>query len=122
MSLHRAEGFGLVLAEAMQLGTAVIATNWSANTEFMNEQVSCLVPAQVEVLTQDSPPYRKGTHWAHPDEACAAQWMRQLYEDKDFRETLCGNARQFLGSSLSQERAAQRIKARLDELCAKGNL
>jgi len=43
MSLHRAEGFGLILAEAMALGTPVIATNYSANTEFMNSDVACMV-------------------------------------------------------------------------------
>ena len=37
LSLHRSEGFGLVMAEAMNLGTAAVATGWSANTEFMPE-------------------------------------------------------------------------------------
>ncbi len=40
VSLHRAEGFGLVLAEAMMLGTPTIATNWSSNTEFMTRDTS----------------------------------------------------------------------------------
>lgn len=122
VSLHRAEGFGLVMAEAMQLGTAVIATNWSANTEFMNEKVACLVPAQVIELTQDSPPYPKGTHWAQPDEACAAQWMWRLYEDELYRKELCDRAKSFLREELSQEKAAQRIRLRLEELCSKGNM
>ena len=36
VSLHRSEGFGLAMAEAMALGKPVIATNWSGNTDFMN--------------------------------------------------------------------------------------
>ena len=43
ISLHRCEGFGLTLAEAMYLGKPTIATNYSANTEFMNAENSCLV-------------------------------------------------------------------------------
>lgn len=46
----------MVMAEAMELGTAVIATDWSANTEFMNEDVACMVPAEVVELDHDSPP------------------------------------------------------------------
>ena len=43
VSLHRSEGFGLVMAEAMYLGTPVIATAWSGNTEFMNDHTACMV-------------------------------------------------------------------------------
>jgi len=48
------------LAEAMLLGTPVIATAWSANMEFMNEDVACLVPAEIVELQEDHPPYHKG--------------------------------------------------------------
>ena len=51
LSLHRSEGFGLVPAEAMQLGKPVVATGWSGNMDFMNERNSApvsyrLVPVQ----------------------------------------------------------------------------
>ena len=61
VSLHRAEGFGLVMAEAMILGTPVIATNWSANTEFINDDVSCMVRAEVVPLKENVPPITKVT-------------------------------------------------------------
>ena len=34
LSLHRGEGFGLVMAEAMLLGKPVVATGWSGNTDY----------------------------------------------------------------------------------------
>lgn len=116
VSLHRAEGFGLVIAEAMELGTAVIATDWSANTEFMNEDVACMVPAEVITLEQDSPPYKKGTHWADPDEAVAAQWMRKLYFDKDFYQKKVQKAQSYIQEKLSQTGAAERMRKRIEEL------
>ena len=44
LSLHRSEGFGLVLAEAMLLGKPVVATGWSGNMEFMDEASACRCP------------------------------------------------------------------------------
>ena len=43
ISLHRSEGFGLVLAQAMALGKPVVATAWSGNLDFMNERNSAQV-------------------------------------------------------------------------------
>lgn len=116
VSLHRAEGFGLVMAEAMELGTAVVATNWSANTEFMNEDVACMVPAEVVALEQNSPPYEKGSHWASPDEHAAARWMRQLYDSGEYRQEKIRKAQAYIQDKLSQSRAAERMKKRVEEL------
>lgn len=116
ISLHRAEGFGLVMAEAMLLGTPVIATNWSANTEFMNQDAACMVDAQVVPLEKDYPPYHAGDHWAQPDEDQAAEWMVKLYTDRAFREGLTVRARAHVTSEFSPKKAAQIMKKRLLEL------
>ena len=47
VSLHRAEGFSLPLLEARMAGLATIATAWSGNMDFMNENDSILVPARL---------------------------------------------------------------------------
>lgn len=122
VSLHRAEGFGLVMAEAMMLGTAVIATNWSANTEFMNDEVAWMVPADIIELDKDVFPYQKGTHWAQPDEKNAAKGMQELFKNKKMRQQLCANAQRHIEMVLSQQMAAERMKKRLSKLWEKQNL
>ena len=68
VSLHRSEGFGLVMAEAMYLGTPVIATNWSGNTEFMNNDTACMVGYDLIELDKDYDVFQKGNVWA--DDTC----------------------------------------------------
>ena len=116
VSLHRAEGFGLVPAEAMYLGTPVIATNWSANTEFMNEDTACLVDAELVRLEKDILPYRKGSRWAQPNLEQAAGYMRRLYEDEEYRTGLTQRAGVYIRERLSTERIAQLLSARLTEI------
>ena len=116
VSLHRAEGFGLVMAEAMLLGTPVIATAWSANMEFMNENTACLVDADVVEIEREIPPYHKGNHWAQPDEHQAAQWMRRLRDDQDFAAALAGRAQEHMRKHMTYERAGQRVRERLVQL------
>ncbi len=80
VSLHRSEGFGLTMAEAMAMGKPVIATAYSGNLDFMDDDTSYLVswrPGSVPVGCQ---PYRAGARWAEPDLDHAASLMRQVYE------------------------------------------
>ena len=76
VSLHRSEGLGLGLAEAMQLGTLVMATNYSGNTQFMNNANALMVNYQrVPVQAQDYP-YGAGNYWAEPDRQHAIEQMQ----------------------------------------------
>ena len=90
VSLHRAEGLGLGLMEAMTLGKPVIATAWSGNMTFMNYTNSCPVNYRLIPVDASTPVYRKGTLgtetiWADPDIDEAAAWMRRLADDPDLR-------------------------------------
>src|SRR5208282_1378198 len=76
VSLHRAEGLGLPMAEAMSLGKPVIATGYSGNTDFMNHTNSLLVKFDLVRLEKTFGPYEKGNLWANPDVDHAAQLMR----------------------------------------------
>jgi len=67
VSLHRAEGFGLMLLEAMSLGTLAVATDYSGNKDFMTSENSIPVPYKPMSLDKDFGPYDKGTVWADPD-------------------------------------------------------
>lgn len=116
VSLHRAEGFGLVMAEAMIAGTPVIATNWSSNTEFMNSNVACMVDCDFVSLKKDSPPYKKGSVWAEPDIDMAARYMRKLYRDPEFYNKLKREARAYILEKLSMENAVGRLEKRVGEI------
>ena len=80
VSLHRAEGFGLSLAEAMSLGKPVIATGYSGNLDFMSETNSYLVEYGLERVGEGNYPYPANGEWAAPDHEHAARLMREVFE------------------------------------------
>ncbi len=81
VSLHRSEGFGLTLAEAMALGKPVIATGYSGNLDFMTPDTSYLVPWSPGEVPVGCSPYPAGARWAEPDLDAAARLMREVYKD-----------------------------------------
>lgn len=116
VSLHRAEGFGLVLAEAMLLGTPTVATNWSSNTEFMNENVACMVDYELITIEKDMPPFKAGNRWADANLDQAAEYMKKLYEDKEYYEMIRKNAKEYAEEKLGMDQAAGRMRERLKEI------
>ncbi len=116
VSLHRGEGFGLVMAEAMLNGTPVIATDWSSNTEFMDSETACMVDYDFVELREDCPPYRAGTVWADPNIHTAAGYMRRLYEDQAFYDKLAAAAKASVRDRLSMKNAVARIENRVAEI------
>lgn len=116
VSLHRAEGFGLVMAEAMLNGVPVIATNWSSNTEFMDPDVACMVDYKFIKLNKDQPPYRAGAVWADPDIRQAALFMKRLVNESDFYNALSKRAKLFISNKLSMHCAVECIEKRLKEI------
>jgi glycosyltransferase involved in cell wall biosynthesis len=83
VSLHRSEGFGLTLAEAMAIAKPVIATAYSGNMDFMTPTNSFFVGYRELELERDYGPYRRGAVWAEPDLDGAARWMRHVYRERD---------------------------------------
>ena len=78
ISLHRSEGFGLHLAEAIAMGKEVFATNWSGNTEFMNDHNSSLINYDLVNLKDNFGPYNKDNKWAEPDIEHAENMMKMF--------------------------------------------
>jgi len=116
VSLHRAEGFGLVLAEAMMLGTPTIATDWSSNTEFMNSDVACMVKAKLVEIREDTGVFKKGNLWADPDIDQAAMYMKRLYEDEIYGTELTQKAKVYIAEHLGMQRAAEQIRTRVEAI------
>lgn len=85
ISLHRAEGLGLGLMEAMAVGKPVVATAWSGNMDFTDSGNSMLIPFQLVPVTETTHGiYRpeSGQQWAEPDIDAAAEALRTLADDR----------------------------------------
>lgn len=118
VSLHRAEGLGLTMAEAMLLGKPVIATRYSGNLHFMDDDNSLLVDMTLVPLARGIPPYAAGARWAEPSEAHAARLMRQLFDDRDGAAAIGRAGQASARRTLSLEAAGARMVARLGEIAA----
>lgn len=106
MSLHRGEGFGLGIAEAMSLGKAVIVTNWSSTTEFCKPDCSMLVSYKMVKPPKDKidhPYYAMLKEWAEPDIDDAAASLKKLYCDPTFRHELGQRAQESIRGQFSVE-------------------
>ena len=84
ISLHRSEGFGRGMAEAMYLGKPVIATGYSGNMDFMSAENSCLVDFKLVPVGDGQYPYGRGQVWAEPDIDHAVWYMHKLVTDYDY--------------------------------------
>ncbi len=116
VSLHRAEGFGLPLAEAMFLGKPVIATGYSGNLEFMSEHNSYLV-AHAEVrVGEGSLPYPFNGVWAEPEVDHAARLMREVFEHRDAAAAVGDRAAADIRATHSPEAAGTVMEERLVEI------
>ncbi|MBW4025242.1 MAG: glycosyltransferase [Proteobacteria bacterium] len=117
VSLHRAEGLGLTMAEAMLLGKPVIGTRYSGNLHFMNDDNSLLVDCELRPLGRDFPPlYDAAARWAEPSEAHAARLMRGLYDDPAAAAALGRRGQESARRSLGLATAGERMAERLAEI------
>ncbi len=119
LSLHRAEGFGIVPAEAMLRGIAVIATGWSGTLQFMDAQSAALVPYRlVPVIEQRGDYAVPGARWAEPNYDAAVDWLRRLADDPVERASLAARGRAYASAALTLDPLANALQscgiARLD--------
>jgi glycosyltransferase involved in cell wall biosynthesis len=116
VSLHRSEGYGLTMAEAMAYGKPVIATAYSGNLDFMDEANSFLVPFRLTTISRRRGPYSAGEQWADPDVDAAAELMRYVYDHPDEARAVGHAASAELRTHHTIQRTASFLAGRLADL------
>ncbi|HEY2536886.1 MAG TPA: glycosyltransferase [Solirubrobacteraceae bacterium] len=116
VSLHRSEGFGLTMAEAMAIGKPVIGTGYSGNLDFMNVANSYLVEYELGRVGPDCEIYPPEGTWAMPSVEHAAQLMRRVVERPEEAAAIGARAREDVLRELSPRATGAAMRGRLEEL------
>ncbi|MBT9447106.1 MAG: glycosyltransferase family 4 protein [Hyphomonadaceae bacterium] len=112
ISLHRSEGFGLNLAEAMLAERAVIATGWSGNLDFMDGDSSALIPAKLVPVRDPQRVYSvAGARWAEPDHDATVESLRLLRANPDSRAAMATRGAERARALLGGGAAARALRA-----------
>jgi glycosyltransferase involved in cell wall biosynthesis len=113
VSLHRSEGIGLTVTDAMALGKPVIATGWSGNMDFMSVANSFPVRYELVQLGERAGHYQAGETWAEPSVDHAAELMRQAFEGRAEAEARGRVARRDIEADYSEAKVARLLEHRL---------
>lgn len=110
MSLHRSEGFGLLMAEAMAAAKPVIATGWSGNIDFMPKECTMLIDYTLIPVVDPQHFYdRYQAQWADPDINQAANALRYLLDNPDECQRMGTAARAHIAKTLSADNIMDRL-------------
>jgi glycosyltransferase involved in cell wall biosynthesis len=111
ISMHRAEGFGLTLAEAMCRGLPVLATGWSGNADFLTESVGIPIPWKFVPAEDPQRTYHyPGMRWAEPNEDAAAAALRMLRSSPELCDRLGAAGAAYAATHWSSVAYAARLR------------
>ncbi|MFM0705119.1 glycosyltransferase family 4 protein [Paraburkholderia sediminicola] len=116
ISLHRSEGFGRVIAEAMLLGQPVIVTNFSGNVDYCDAETSFLVDGELVPLRAGDYLFHEGQYWCDPDVEQAVQQIRRVFEDVEARTRIAAAGQQRLSQDYSIDAVSRHYAARMAEI------
>lgn len=118
ISLHRGEGLGLGMLEAMSLEKTVIATNYGGNTDFVKEGVAFPVDYKLTVPQQvDLKEYKYVKQWASPDKEQASEFLKRLYTDRELCVAVGKKAKSYVREMYSYKNVLKNFKENISELC-----
>ena len=118
ISLHRSEGFGLTMAEAMYFAKPVIATNYSGNLEFMNQLNSFLVQFTMIKVDNEIINYDKNTIWSNPDINHAAQLLKRVRQGGYDISAIAQAGQETILNDFSVSKIGSQIKLLVDGICS----
>jgi glycosyltransferase involved in cell wall biosynthesis len=110
VSLHRAEGFGYTMAEAMYYAVPIIASGYSGNLEYMSDANSLLVPCVEDFVKEPDGPFQRGSVWGEPNAEAACEYMRQLFSDRDFARDMGLQGRRAVLRQLTPQAVSKRLQ------------
>jgi len=116
VSLHRSEGFGRSIGEAMWLGRASIATGWSGNMDFTHPEYPCSVGYTVTPVLEGQYPHHQNQVWAEPDLDHAIWIADKLLTDHNLRREAVSVGQASVVASMSNRAVGLRMLARIDQL------
>ena len=103
VSLHRSEGYGLNMADAMARSTPVVATGYSGNMDFMDATTAELVGYDLVEVGKGSEPYDRSAVWADPRLDTAAAAMRRLFDDPGYAADLADRAERHVRTHFARD-------------------
>ena len=116
VSLHRAEGFGLGMAEAMMLGKVVVGTAYSGSTDFLNDETGFPVPYMLRAIEPHEYVWTEGQVWAEPDHGAAVAALREVYTNQELSARRAKAGQAFVRHRYGKERAGAAVEQRYAEI------
>jgi len=113
VSPHRSEGFGLTIATAMYYGKPVIATGYSGNMDFTNEENAFLIDYSLMPVAEEAGEYRKNYAWAEPCTADLVRLLKEVVTNPEESRARAARGREFVRRNFSRAAVESAIRARL---------